>query len=64
MVDETATVIVINAWGKLVDQSKINIAAGQQSLQLYDMSRQAAGVYIIKLVTKNTTITKKIILQK
>lgn len=64
LVDETATIIVINAWGKLVDQSKINIAAGQQSLQLYDMSRQAAGVYIIKLVTKNTTITKKIILQK
>jgi hypothetical protein len=58
-----ATVAIVALNGQTVKQSEV-LLTGQSQSVLFDISAEAAGVYLIKVATKEGVTTQKIILQK
>jgi hypothetical protein len=58
-----ATVKIIALNGQIVKQRDV-LLTGQSQTVLFDLSAEAAGVYLIKVTTKEGVATQKIILQK
>jgi hypothetical protein len=58
-----ATVKIVALNGQIVKQRDV-LLTGQSQTVLFDITAEAAGVYLIKLATKEGVTTQKIILQK
>lgn len=58
-----ATVAIVALNGQTVKQREV-LLTGQSQSVLFDISAEAAGVYMIKVTTKEGVATQKIILQK
>lgn len=58
-----ATVKIVALNGQIVKQRDVLLTGGSQTV-LFDISAEAAGVYLIKVNTKEGVTTQKIILQK
>jgi hypothetical protein len=58
-----ATVKIVALNGQIVKQREVLLTGGSQTV-LFDISAEAAGVYMIKVTTKEGVTTQKIILQK
>ncbi|RYY70933.1 MAG: T9SS type A sorting domain-containing protein [Chitinophagaceae bacterium] len=62
--DETGTLLIINATGQIIKQSKLPMRSGQHLLTLDNMSSFADGIYTVRLITTDGIISQKIILKK
>lgn len=60
---ETAQVMVLNANGTIVESRSVQMAGKAQTLK-FDLSRQASGIYLVKIVTGSGVRTEKVIIQK
>ncbi|GAB2805986.1 T9SS type A sorting domain-containing protein [Ferruginibacter profundus] len=59
--DENAAVSIWNATGKLISNTTIHVAAGDNLLKLPGLSLYPAGVYLVKIKMQNESITQKVI---
>ncbi|MGF2410838.1 T9SS type A sorting domain-containing protein [Ferruginibacter sp.] len=61
IINEAADVAIWNAQGKLISNTKVNIAAGENILQLPDLSNHTPGVYLVKVKSSAGSITQKVL---
>ncbi|HEY0066676.1 MAG TPA: T9SS type A sorting domain-containing protein [Flavisolibacter sp.] len=60
---ETAQVMVLNANGTVVESRTVQMTGKAQTLR-FDLSRQASGMYLVKIVTGSGVRTEKVVIQK
>jgi hypothetical protein len=60
---ETAQVMVLNANGTVIESRTVQLAGKAQTLR-FDLSRQASGIYLVKIVTGSGVRTEKVVIQK
>lgn len=60
-VNETAEVFIYNTQGKLINNTKVNIVAGDNLLKLPGLTHSAAGMYLVKVKMLDGSVTQKVL---
>lgn len=59
----TAQVMIVNSNGGIVERKAVQLNEGSQILK-FDLSKQAAGIYLLRIISQENIRTEKIIIQR